>query len=241
MACYIVGAMNGAGYDLQTSVIMGFIITAAVIVLGEIMPVKRDAKSTLKPRLLKWGFALDRQPAENRRLFLRLLYVQSRLWLEVSGKNSPALNLICWGFWTMLPVSPISTYTPLLGAFGPAGIDAAVPFASLPFTIRLPQFLKNMSILSLHLFALCSLMRKAFWKLKRTACTFRLLKGHHNLWETEEYHGFLVLIKYILLGLLQGFTEPIPVSSSGHLVLAQHFWAWILKASVLSFWWMPVL
>lgn len=34
---------------------------------------------------------------------------------------------------------------------------------------------------------------------------------------------FLVLIKYILLGLLQGFTEPIPVSSSGHLVLAQHF------------------
>ncbi|MDI5790231.1 YjzD family protein [Bacillus licheniformis] len=43
MACYIVGAMNGAGYDLQTSVIMGFIITAAVIVLGEIMPVKQDA------------------------------------------------------------------------------------------------------------------------------------------------------------------------------------------------------
>ncbi len=34
---------------------------------------------------------------------------------------------------------------------------------------------------------------------------------------------FLMLIKYILLGLLQGFTEPIPVSSSGHLVLAQHF------------------
>ena len=34
---------------------------------------------------------------------------------------------------------------------------------------------------------------------------------------------FLMLIKYILLGLLQGLTEPIPVSSSGHLVLAQHF------------------
>lgn len=33
----------------------------------------------------------------------------------------------------------------------------------------------------------------------------------------------LILLKYIFLGLLQGFTEPIPISSSGHLVLAQHF------------------
>ncbi|MED4164503.1 undecaprenyl-diphosphate phosphatase [Halalkalibacterium halodurans] len=32
-----------------------------------------------------------------------------------------------------------------------------------------------------------------------------------------------LLIKYLLLGLFQGFTEPIPVSSSGHLVLLQHF------------------
>jgi len=31
------------------------------------------------------------------------------------------------------------------------------------------------------------------------------------------------ILKYILLGLFQGFTEPIPVSSSGHLVLLQHF------------------
>ncbi|WP_053364676.1 undecaprenyl-diphosphate phosphatase [Bacillus sp. FJAT-27251] len=34
---------------------------------------------------------------------------------------------------------------------------------------------------------------------------------------------FLTLLKYLFLGLLQGFTEPIPVSSSGHLVLAQYF------------------
>ncbi|WP_066187067.1 MULTISPECIES: undecaprenyl-diphosphate phosphatase [Gracilibacillus] len=32
---------------------------------------------------------------------------------------------------------------------------------------------------------------------------------------------FILLIKYLFLGLLQGFTEPIPISSSGHLVLAQ--------------------
>ncbi|WP_243291406.1 undecaprenyl-diphosphate phosphatase [Bacillus sp. FJAT-47783] len=31
------------------------------------------------------------------------------------------------------------------------------------------------------------------------------------------------VIKYLFLGALQGFTEPIPISSSGHLVLAQHF------------------
>lgn len=29
-------------------------------------------------------------------------------------------------------------------------------------------------------------------------------------------------LKYLLLGLLQGFTEPIPISSSGHLVIAEH-------------------
>lgn len=31
------------------------------------------------------------------------------------------------------------------------------------------------------------------------------------------------LIQSILMGILQGLTEFIPVSSSGHLVLAQHF------------------
>lgn len=33
----------------------------------------------------------------------------------------------------------------------------------------------------------------------------------------------ILLIKYLVLGIIQGFTEPIPVSSSGHLVLVQHF------------------
>lgn len=35
--------------------------------------------------------------------------------------------------------------------------------------------------------------------------------------------NIMILLKYIFLGLLQGITEPIPISSSGHLVLAQHF------------------
>jgi undecaprenyl-diphosphatase len=34
---------------------------------------------------------------------------------------------------------------------------------------------------------------------------------------------FYVLLKYLFLGIFQGFTEPIPISSSGHLVLAQYF------------------
>lgn len=33
----------------------------------------------------------------------------------------------------------------------------------------------------------------------------------------------LLILKYLLLGLFQGFTEPIPISSSGHLVFAQTF------------------
>ncbi|MCE4956435.1 undecaprenyl-diphosphate phosphatase [Macrococcoides caseolyticum] len=41
------------------------------------------------------------------------------------------------------------------------------------------------------------------------------------------------IIKYIFLGLFQGFTEPIPVSSSGHLVLLQHFFG--IKIEGMSF------
>ncbi|MBM7579766.1 undecaprenyl-diphosphate phosphatase [Jeotgalibacillus terrae] len=32
-----------------------------------------------------------------------------------------------------------------------------------------------------------------------------------------------IILKFTFLGLFQGFTEPIPISSSGHLLLAQHF------------------
>ncbi|MFT4413412.1 undecaprenyl-diphosphate phosphatase [Bacillus sp. UMB0728] len=41
------------------------------------------------------------------------------------------------------------------------------------------------------------------------------------------------LLKYLFLGLVQGITEPIPISSSGHLVLFEHFFG--LEISGLSF------
>ncbi|XKF71184.1 undecaprenyl-diphosphate phosphatase [Cytobacillus firmus] len=44
---------------------------------------------------------------------------------------------------------------------------------------------------------------------------------------------FLTLFKYLFLGLFQGFTEPIPISSSGHLEIAQHFFDLDIKG--LSF------
>ncbi|MDF1507425.1 undecaprenyl-diphosphate phosphatase [Robertmurraya sp. DFI.2.37] len=34
---------------------------------------------------------------------------------------------------------------------------------------------------------------------------------------------FFEIVKYFILGLFQGFTEPIPISSSGHLEIAGHF------------------
>lgn len=42
-----------------------------------------------------------------------------------------------------------------------------------------------------------------------------------------------VIIKYAFLGLLQGLTEPIPISSSGHVVLAQHLFG--LEIEGMSF------
>ncbi|CAM4349151.1 UDP pyrophosphate phosphatase [Bacillus manliponensis] len=37
-----------------------------------------------------------------------------------------------------------------------------------------------------------------------------------------EQEQLYYILKYLFLGLFQGFTEPIPISSSGHIVLAQH-------------------
>ncbi|QDP39778.1 undecaprenyl-diphosphate phosphatase [Radiobacillus deserti] len=38
----------------------------------------------------------------------------------------------------------------------------------------------------------------------------------------DSFISMWIVLKYIFLGLFQGFTEPIPISSSGHLVLLQH-------------------
>lgn len=45
--------------------------------------------------------------------------------------------------------------------------------------------------------------------------------------------SIVLLIKYFLLGLLQGITEPIPISSSGHLVIVEELFA--LRIEGLSF------
>lgn len=36
-----------------------------------------------------------------------------------------------------------------------------------------------------------------------------------------DLNEFLLIIKYLILGMIQGVTEPIPVSSSGHLIIGQ--------------------
>jgi len=45
--------------------------------------------------------------------------------------------------------------------------------------------------------------------------------------------NMIELLKYLFLGFIQGITEPIPVSSSGHLILFEHFFG--LQISGLSF------
>ncbi|MCZ0703928.1 undecaprenyl-diphosphatase [Natronobacillus azotifigens] len=49
----------------------------------------------------------------------------------------------------------------------------------------------------------------------------------------ELFDHFVLLIKYIFFGFIQGFTEPIPISSSGHLVIFQDLFG--LKMENLSF------
>ncbi|WP_112180134.1 MULTISPECIES: undecaprenyl-diphosphate phosphatase [Paraliobacillus] len=49
----------------------------------------------------------------------------------------------------------------------------------------------------------------------------------------ELYESFSLLLKYVFFGLVQGFTEPIPISSSGHLVIVQNLFG--LKLDNLSF------
>jgi undecaprenyl-diphosphatase len=49
----------------------------------------------------------------------------------------------------------------------------------------------------------------------------------------ESMEKIYLALKYLFLGIFQGFTEPIPISSSGHLVLAQYFLG--LKIEGMSF------
>ncbi|GAB4073947.1 undecaprenyl-diphosphate phosphatase [Barrientosiimonas marina] len=49
----------------------------------------------------------------------------------------------------------------------------------------------------------------------------------------ETIEAFWLLVKYIVLGLLQGFTEPIPISSSGHLVIVRELFG--IEIQGLSF------
>lgn len=49
----------------------------------------------------------------------------------------------------------------------------------------------------------------------------------------ENAEGLLTLIKYLILGLVQGITEPIPISSSGHLIIVRELFG--IEAKGLSF------
>ena len=47
------------------------------------------------------------------------------------------------------------------------------------------------------------------------------------------FEKLMTIIQYVFLGFVQGFTEPIPVSSSGHLVMLQNIFG--VKMEDLSF------
>src|SRR5699024_4325331 len=50
--------------------------------------------------------------------------------------------------------------------------------------------------------------------------------NYENMWRRGfimgVYAKLSLLLTYICLGLLQGFTEPLPISSSGHVVILRH-------------------
>ena len=45
---------------------------------------------------------------------------------------------------------------------------------------------------------------------------------------------FLEFLKYLALGLVQGFTEPLPISSSGHMVIVDAIFGNVLSASAMN-------
>lgn len=47
---------------------------------------------------------------------------------------------------------------------------------------------------------------------------------------------FLIWIKYIVLGIIQGLAEPIPISSSGHLAIAQQLLGMDIEGMTLGVW-----
>jgi len=49
------------------------------------------------------------------------------------------------------------------------------------------------------------------------------------------YHACMTAVQALLLGLLQGFTELLPVSSSGHLALGEQFFALQIPQGFLGF------
>lgn len=49
----------------------------------------------------------------------------------------------------------------------------------------------------------------------------------------DMYEKAYLLLKFIILGVVQGFTEPIPISSSGHLILLREFFQ--IEVTSLSF------
>src|SRR5690625_7717518 len=52
-------------------------------------------------------------------------------------------------------------------------------------------------------------------------------------YDMESIAELWLLVKYLILGLVQGITEPIPISSSGHLIIVRKLFG--IEAEGLSF------